>query len=523
MNGGYPCEMQTFNNEIYIVLRNRYIAQSLILQGKPLLKLISKKSILHLMFSETANSSTVMAGNSFPFQVRDESPLSCHVPANATRRSYLITLAQADKEIFPTRKSFAKCIVEAFDKAPGLVHVRQWVCAIEQHQTEGEHYHMAVLLSGPRRWKTIKASVYASHGVVVHFSDKHDNYDWAYKYVCKVDKFPEQSRNHRDMNDADDVLNRSKTNKCIRAYRESAQKRKSMETPTAGKVTESKRKRLTDADVAKFIVEKDIKTEKELKAAAKARDRDGMDSLYSFCVSRDAKKLSLLIANAWEMESAEEDVQRSKLTRMEILDMKYKGDCVEDCNGRWYDMAVEILTLNKIFPPSFGYAVKQLLQKGRGKFRNVMIVGQTNSAKSFILTPLEVLFKTFSNPAKDKFAWMGVEEAECIFLNDFRWSSEMIAWSTFLLLLEGATVHLPAPKNVYAKDIKIDRDIPIFATCGEELEYRTKFNQIDQTETDMMRSRWKVFHFNYQIPVDEQIEVKPCGKCFARLVLDDFM
>ena len=56
-------------------------------------------------------------------------------------------------------------------------------------------------LNGPRRWKAIKDSVISSHGAVVHFSDKSDNYYWAYKYVCKSDKDVLLSAGHENLND----------------------------------------------------------------------------------------------------------------------------------------------------------------------------------------------------------------------------------------------------------------------------------------------------------------------------------
>ena len=37
------------------------------------------------------------------------------------------------------------------------------------------------------------------------------------------------------------------------------------------------------------------------------------------------------------------------------------------------------------------------------------------------------MLKAFSNPSNEKYAWIGAEEVEIIFLNDFRWIYEMIA------------------------------------------------------------------------------------------------
>ena len=104
-----------------------------------------------------------------------------------------------------------------------------------------------------------------------------------------------------------------------------------------------------------------------------------------------------------------------------------------------------------------------LLTKGRGKYRNIMIIGPANCGKTFILNPITKIFTTFSNPASSSFTWFDAEKAECLFLNDFRWSQAIISWHDLLLLLEGQLVHLPAPKTHFAKDICFACDTPIFA------------------------------------------------------------
>ena len=136
-----------------------------------------------------------------------------------------------------------------------------------------------------------------------------------------------------------------------------------------------------------------------------------------------------------------------------------------------------------------------------------------------MLKPLSKIFKTFENPATTTYAWLGVEEAEIISLNDFRWSSEIIAWKDFLLLLEGQPIHFPAPKTLYAKDILLKRDTPMFATSKSQIVYVGKYNSSDDRETEMMAARWKVFQFTRQIPQSEQIELPSCARCFSELVM----
>ena len=97
------------------------------------------------------------------------------------------------------------------------------------------------------------------------------------------------------------------------------------------------------------------------------------------------------------------------MSRMQLIRDARNGQCVEGCNRHWLECAQEVLKNNNIHPVVFSSALKELLTKGRGKFRNLLLVGCTCSGKTFLLDPLCALFKTFVNPAVDKYAWVGAE------------------------------------------------------------------------------------------------------------------
>ena len=73
--------------------------------------------------------------------------------------------------------------------------------------------------------------------------------------------------------------------------------------------------------------------------------------------------------------------------------------------------------------------------------------------------------------ANDKYDWLGAEEAEIVFLNDFRCLQEIIAWKELPILLEGQAVRLRSPKNHYSNNICIDKDTPIVSTSKGEITY----------------------------------------------------
>ena len=220
------------------------------------------------------------------------------------------------------------------------------------------------------------------------------------------------------------------------------------------------------------------------------------------------------------MKNAQEKPDHSKKFRIEILEEAAQGECVSGCNGQWLTCACEVHVLeqNGIHKETFTNTIKELLEKGHSKFRNVMICGPANSGKTFLLNPLTSVHKTFCNPASTSFAWVGAEDAECIFLNDFRWSQQIIQWHDFLLMLEGQMVHLPSTKTHFAKDIVFQRNTPIFCTGKQPFIY-IKNGIINQRETDMMSVRWRIFHFNVQIEQNVEKEIPKCPKCFASFVL----
>ena len=206
----------------------------------------------------------------------------------------------------------------------------------------------------------------------------------------------------------------------------------------------------------------------------------------------------------------QEKLARSKKIRMQFLEEAREKECIEGCNGQWQICAAEILPNNCVSLQVFRDTVCDLLMKGWGKYmyRNIMITGNANCGKTFLLNPLNHICNTFCNPASGCFAWVGVENAECIFLNDFWWSLRVIPWHDLLLMLEGHVVHLPAPKTHFTRDISLSSDMPIFCTGKHRKDVAC-----------MMHVRWKIFHFTHQIPWEQQREIPSCAKCFAELIL----
>ena len=435
------------------------------------------------------------------------------------RRLYLVTYSQANLELFPTRESFGQMLQEEFNAGQGKVKVEYWACCKETHKDGGFHYHCSLKLSGCKKWKSVKTNVSKKYGVQLNFSGTHNFYLSAYRYICKEDTDVSHSSYHPK-----DLLteNSPKTKNAIRAYKagEKRSSDKSKQTSTNQGNKKQKQKRLSNMDVATFITENKISSYTELLAVAQSRRGAGQNDIAEYVFNRSEKHLRELIVKAHQMTKAQDQLEEDKITRIELVQRAASNPCSQACNGEWLRCAKEVLMLNSITLDDFSNSLYKLLVHGRGKHRNIIIIGPANCAKTFIFKPLQVIFKEklFQNPANDKYAWVNADKAQVMLLNDFRWTKKIISWSDLLLLLEGEEVKLPAPKNIYSEDVKITSDVSIFATSKTKISFRGPYNATDDMENQMMNVRWKTYKFGHVFPPDVQRDIQPCGRCFASLV-----
>ena len=88
--------------------------------------------------------------------------------------------------------------------------------------------------------------------------------------------------------------------------------------------------------------------------------------------------------------------------------------------------SLQTLQHNDISVEKSRSAVKKLLHKGRRKFHNILIIGPGNSRKTLLLKQRSLVNRPFVKTATFTFVWVGAEQAELLFLNNFRWSPQVI-------------------------------------------------------------------------------------------------
>lgn len=440
----------------------------------------------------------------------------------ALRRNHLVTLAQANPEQFPDEHSFAAAMVRAFTDCGR--DVTQWACCQEDHQGGGIHYHFVASIGGKncQRYEPVVERFKADHGVVVRFTKGcSGGYSRGYRYLTKegmgrIAHSPDhptleqiQERGRRSASCRDAFLSKAAE----------AKKRRASEPPPPrkGKQASGKPPRLSMQEVGDFVLRNSITTYAEFEKVAHDRRSNGDNDLFNFICRTKRANTEELITRMNSMRAVPEREADEKLTKMEKLERAGQGDCVENCDGKWRRYAEEILVANDMDVKEVAHCFKEALTVGRGKGINPNLVGPADCGKSFLVQPLEEIYKCFTSPTTGSFAWVELEGKEVIILNDLRWTQSLIPWDDFLRLLEGGTVQFRRPGNSYSAPLVISRSnsTAIFATGIDEIKH-----EFDSGETDMMKLRWKVFKFSKPVSPDKvDRKCKPCPRCFHDFVM----
>ena len=255
-------------------------------------------------------------------------PESRELDARSVHKVYLITYSQVDEEL-PTRRSFFDAVLQSFNDC----NVVQWCCSLEQHISAGVHYHMAIKLDRNKRWISSKRFLLERRGISVHFSEIHTNYDSAWKYVTKEDKYYIESLEHPDLTNVGPprmmmasitVQSRSKRKASHNA--DDAGQNTSDESDVDHSHTQvtavsadadnneakRKKKRMTSYELAEIVLAKNIKSRTELLALARQQKLEGKTDITEFIVNRGTKVVSEVLDTAWEMQNSTADLERAR-------------------------------------------------------------------------------------------------------------------------------------------------------------------------------------------------------------------
>jgi len=252
--------------------------------------------------------------------------------------------------------------------------------------------------------------------------------------------------------------------------------------------------------------------EDDLWTLAEEQKAAGNRRLHSFMLGR--RDVAQIMERVEKAEAAPKKVKRKAKSRVEIMEQVVTdGRCSCSVEGRWHTAAEEVVALNGHDHHELQSAILDALEQGRAKQRNIIIVGDTNRAKSFCLKPLALVFRSWAPPDGGSHQLADLSGSEVIWLNEFEFDPTFLSWRKLKDFLEGEPLKVAVPKTQGANYV-FDADAPVFGTAPGPVEHPRL-----QHETDQMQSRIRYFVFTHFFDPASCPDIKPCAVCFCKWVL----
>ena len=141
------------------------------------------------------------------------------------------------------------------------------------------------------------------------------------------------------------------------------------------------------------------------------------------------KKRDELTTIVWGMEA--EDLEPTGCRVETLVASATSLPCI--CDGKWRPAADRLMDIQGLDSRAVRCAVVRGLRWGRNKWTNVLIVGEPDAGKSFILKPLGKIFKTFIRRGQNEtFALQGITGNEICLVQDVRYETFGLPWDDWL-------------------------------------------------------------------------------------------
>jgi hypothetical protein len=376
------------------------------------------------------------------------------------------------------------------------------------------HLHEAAPFPADHRWKAVEQHLRREHRIKVHIS-KHQCYRTMYDYLTQATPRKPQEEldsqawftpNHPAAADLPEPPPH-----LLAAWRARTAAVQEQRAAPRGRARSDEQ--YTVMNLYDLLTEKQgtMKNEEDIWSHAKHLEGQGDRKLLTFLMTR--RDLPQILERFAKSQTAPEAVRRRSMSRMEVLHDAAGRPCTCATPGRWRAAAEEVTRLNGYDEQEVESAVLESLELGRAKKRNLMIVGDTNRAKSFVYKPVELVYHVYKPPESGSHQLADIRGAEVIWLNEFGYDRDFLPWKAFKDFLEGSSLKVGVPKTVGANYL-FDGDAPVLATAPGPVTLPGR-----PAETAQMTSRWRYFLFQHFFDPDTCPDIKPCGACWAQWLL----
>jgi hypothetical protein len=273
---------------------------------------------------------------------------------------------------------------------------------------------------------------------------------------------------------------------------------------------------LNKEELGALIVEHNWTKPEDIRNAAKQSHADH-PLLYNTLLHMGERSFQDFHAWLWQLEGHTEEPNVDRIAK--LAEAALTADCI--CEGRWKGAADYLLQLQGLEATTFKYHVLRALYLGRRKGINVLIVGEPDAGKSFLLKPLGKIFVTFiARGQKETFPLQGIHGSEICLLQDVRYESFGLPWDDWLRWGENEDMMVKLPRSSFASSKLYTGTAPLFATMSDlfhfpPVEARQTGRDVER-ENVQFRSRWCIQRFQRSVPAAARDStLQPCAKCAA--------
>ena len=443
-------------------------------------------------------------------------------PCDLTRKELWDHLMKCYQEVYPDASSATGSILQF-----GIV-VKELHKASTHDHDRAEHHHAPTFSAHKHYWKRVKSLSAGRYNIQLN-AVAHESYTVMYRYVRQptgkkplheLDQSPYVSPLHPQGDALKELL--AIGDKC-----QNARAVKTSSEPGAGQV------RSQFGCVYQWVVEKQLrgaKGAKRLQADAVKELNAGRPKLVEF-VKKNKTCLEDQLSFCWELHDAANHLARMEQTRMEVLleaASSTQAVCVND-QSKCADVYNQMLDHQGVDNTVFRHMLVAALQHGRHKGNAVMIVGGTNTGKTTITQPADLIYRCMPTPQSDSFCPLqDIRGFEVFLWHDLRYNPGhphkdeqglRIDEGTWNRFLEGLPTRIGVSKSdaphadfVYGQDAA-------FISTGPFNMAAYRNGKPDATETEQLGTRVNYIEFKRPSP-HTLSSCKPCALCWSRWLLE---
>ena len=433
-----------------------------------------------------------------------------------------------------TKQQLAEIVVDAFNNPERGTRggrpreretnlVRKVVVVSELHGDGTPHLHAAVSLKEGSRWAAVARALRSRHQLAVHFSLTHREWWSALRYLTHTTKKKLEVDGDRAVwlapGESFNAFEESQEPFNARSWRAKREKR-DMNAAAEGTSTV-----FTKLDFTALVLSEGLNT--RAKVLAYVQDR-GNDSMRLF-VNKHQKDLTRFLKEAVEWGDARKVAADETLTDWALLCQTADRDCPHGPNCKYHCCSEEVLNNNSSNwdRRRLAASLRNIIVTGPTKDTRVpFLVGKTNTGKSTLVDPFDVLFghnQVLHLPAisDERFALRNwVKNKRFVYWDEFSpvefADKGVLPATTFKKAFGGKYFEVQLAQNWHDgnDDFRWQRGV-VFT--NKALELWTPTENVSLEDINHMKSRVELFPFTYTVKRPGTVGVQDGEECAVHM------